>query len=219
MTQNGNGNSAITGVILDYGEVICHKPAPEDVRRIEDIVGVYGSQFTKLYDRDRYAYDRGELTPERYWSAFADEPGVRLTAEQIELLRKLDVEMWSKTNPVMLDWLRSLRRAGLKTGLLSNMHPDMVAKARRDFDWISDFDYAVLSAELRLAKPETRIYEYCLEKLGTEASKTIFIDDREPNLRGAENAGLRTLHFQSVSQLRAELKEIGFPVLPNSNNE
>jgi FMN phosphatase YigB (HAD superfamily) len=67
---------------------------------------------------------------------------------------------------------------------------------------------------VRLAKPEAKIYEYCLEGLGTRAEETLFIDDREVNIQGAQGLGIRTIRFESVAQLHTELKKMSFPLLP-----
>jgi HAD superfamily hydrolase (TIGR01509 family) len=70
------------------------------------------------------------------------------------------------------------------------------------------FDVVVASCEAGVMKPERRIYEICLERLGTPAAATLFVDDREDNLRGAREVGIRTLHFtgdESVPSLRAAI--------------
>jgi putative hydrolase of the HAD superfamily len=96
------------------------------------------------------------------------------------------------------------------------MHADMVAKVRNEFDWIRKFDCAVFSHEVRLAKPELRIYQHCLEALGTNARETLFIDDREVNITAARTIGLAAIRFASVPQLRAELERLEFRVLPSA---
>ena len=63
--------------------------------------------FRKLWDRNRLLYDRGDLSPEAYWSAVAKDAGTQLTPQQLPLLRQWDVEMWAHDNPVMVKWLRA----------------------------------------------------------------------------------------------------------------
>jgi putative hydrolase of the HAD superfamily len=208
--------SEIRAIILDYGEVLCLQPTEQQIFRMADLFGIGSPQFQTLYEKNRLAYDRGDLSPDRYWFAFADEPGVRLAANKIPLLRAWDVEMWSNTNPVMIAWLEALQQSGLRTALLSNMHADMVAKVRGEFDWIRKLDCAVFSHEVRLAKPELRIYQHCLEALGTNARETLFIDDREVNITAARTIGLAAIRFASVPQLRAELERLEFRVLPSA---
>jgi putative hydrolase of the HAD superfamily len=206
----------IRAIVLDYGEVLCLRPTEKQIRRMADVFGIGIPQFETLYEKNRRAYDRGDLTPDRYWFAFADEPGIRLAADKIPLLRAWDVEMWSNTNPLMIAWLEALHQSGLRTALLSNMHSDMVAKVRGEFEWMRNFDCAVFSHEVRLAKPEPKIYQLCLEGLGTTARETLFIDDREVNITAAGALGLAAIRFASVPQLRAELERLEFRVLPSA---
>ena len=212
-----SGKSEIRGIILDYGEVLCLRPRPEDLHRMAKVFGISPQQFSTLYDKNRRAYDRGDLTPEQYWSYFADETHIRLAASQVSMLRAWDVEMWSHINSVMIDWLEAMHRSGFGTALLSNMHTDMVVKVRREFSWVKHLDYAVFSHEVKLAKPEAQIYEHCLQGLGTAAQETLFIDDREVNIQAAQALGIRTIRFESVAQLHAELKKINFPILPSAH--
>ena len=209
----------IKGVILDYGEVLCLRPEQQQLLRMADLFGISPDEFGTLYEKNRRAYDRGDLTPERYWFGFADEPGISLSANQISRLRAWDVEMWSDLNPAMVKWLESVHLGGFKTALLSNMHADMVAKVRREIDWIKHIDFAVFSHEVKLAKPEAKIYEYCLEGLETLPQETLFIDDREVNVEAAEALGIRAVRFESVAQLRSELLKIGFPIVPQQTAE
>jgi putative hydrolase of the HAD superfamily len=205
----------IRGLILDYGEVLCRRPSEAQIGRMAEVFGISHERFATLYEKNRHAYDRGDLTPERYWFSFADEPGISVRADQISLLREWDVEMWSNTTPVMLQWLEAAHASGLRTALLSNMHADMVARVRRQFSWIRHLDFAVFSHEVRLAKPEAEIYEYCLKELGTAAPETLFIDDREVNVRAARSLGIKAIRFESVPQFRVELEKVGFPILPS----
>lgn len=214
-TDSKIASSPIRGIIVDYGEVLCRRPGAEYTDRMAKVFGISPGKFKTLYDRNRRAYDRGDLTPEQYWLSFVDGSTKHLDAQQISALRAWDVEMWSHTDPEMIDWLIAIHRAGLRTALLSNMHVDMVAKVRREFSWIQDLDYAAFSHELRLAKPEAKIYQCCLKGLGTAAEEALFIDDREVNIKAAQSLGIRAIRFESVAQLQAELKKLDFPVFPS----
>jgi len=116
----------------------------------------------------------------------------------------------------MVTWLRRLRGAGLKTALLSNMHHDMIAYLQENFDWIDQFDFITFSAEVRLIKPDAAIFKHTLRGLGVTPSETLFVDDREINVRAARKVSMHAVRFQSTGQLRKELEEINFPILPVS---
>jgi putative hydrolase of the HAD superfamily len=206
--------SQIKAVILDYGEVLCYPPTAEEMGRMAAPFGMEPVPFRKLWDRNRLLYDRGDLSPEAYWSALARDAGTRLTDEQFVQLRQWDLEMWAHDNPTMVEWLRQVHSSGVKTALLSNMPHDMVRHVRQQFDWLDQFDHLTFSTEVSLIKPDAAIYQHSLRGVGVAASEALFVDDKEPNVEGARAVGLRALRFLSVEQLRSDLQELGFPVLP-----
>lgn len=208
---NGWGKS-IRGVILDYGEVLCRRPDREQLARMSDALGLEMEAFTDRYQRDRSLCDRGDFTASEYWSRLMQ--GATLDQGVLKKLREWDVEMWSNLDPAMIDWLDRLSGAGFKTAVLSNMHPDMALYARSNFEWLGRRDCFILSCEVRLVKPDHAIYDRCVRGLVLKPSEALFIDDREPNVLAAQEAGLAALQFKSVEQLQDALENIRFPVRP-----
>jgi putative hydrolase of the HAD superfamily len=204
----------IRAVIFDYGEVLCHRPPEEEFLRLAKVFGAEADSFPALWDKNRGAFDRGDITAEAYWMALAEDAGAVIDGEQLDQVCKWDVEMWSKPNLEMVRWLRRLRQGGIKTGLLSNIHPAMIAYLRENFDWLELFDFKTFSAEVRLIKPDPAIYEHTLRGLGVRAAEALFVDDREDNVLAARELGIHALQFRSVAELRRDLEAIGFPVLP-----
>jgi putative hydrolase of the HAD superfamily len=215
MSVNGREKlSKVKAVIFDYGDVLCLPPTPEDIAGSAQILGISPDFFRTLWSRHRDPYDRGDFSPEAYWGKVAEDAGRPIDAGQVRELAARDVAMWSRLNPRMLGWREDVSAAGMKTAVLSNMHADMVQYARRNFPWVDRLNWATFSAEVRLIKPEPRIYEHCLRGLGVAPSETLFIDDREVNLAAARAMGIHGIQYKSIAQLRDELEEAGFPTLP-----
>jgi len=215
MIDDGSHNGTnIKAVLLDYGEVLCHRPSDEEFRNLAKLFGTDSNSFQRLWEKNRGAFDRGDLTAEAYWAALAKDAGAEISPDQLDHVCKWDVNMWSRANPHMVAWLGQLRRAGIKTALLSNMHHDMIAYLRENFDWLDLFDFKTFSAEVGLIKPEAAIYEHTLSGLGVMPQETLFVDDREVNVRAARRLGIQALRFHSAPQLRQDLEAMGFPILP-----
>lgn len=215
MSDNGAKSlSNVQAIIFDYGDVLCLQPTAEDIEGSARILGISADSFRELWGRNRDLYDRGDLSAETYWSKFAEDAGTNLDASQLQGLYERDVTMWSRLNPDMVGWLSALPAAGMKTAVLSNMHMGMVQHARHAFRWLDGVNVTTFSAEVRLIKPDPAIYEHCLRGLDCAPSDTLFIDDREVNVEAARTIGIHALQFQSLAQLRNELQQAGFPVLP-----
>jgi putative hydrolase of the HAD superfamily len=213
-TERRNGSHGITTVILDYGLVLARSPSAEEFGRLAKMFNVSFDLFFELWEASRGPYDRGDLTADEYWLKLAAQANTSLDRGQIEMLRKIEVEIWVHPIPPMFDWVRQLRAAGFKIGLLSNMPWDLVNHVRTNCRWMENFDFKTLSAEVRLIKPDPAIYEHTLHGLGASAAETLFVDDREPNIRAARALGMRAIQFLSISQLKHDLEALGFPLLP-----
>jgi len=215
--MSGSGNkqlSNLKAVIFDYGEVLCLPPKPEEIEGSAQILGTASNLFWALWHRHRDPYDRGDLSPEAYWGRVAKDAGRSIDTSHVRKLADRDLVMWSHLNPAMLAWREELSATGMKTAVLSNMNPEMVQYARRNFPWLNRLAWATFSAEVRLIKPEPAIYEHCLRGLGVAPSESLFIDDREVNLAAARAMGIHGIQFKSIAQLRDDLDAARFPTLP-----
>lgn len=210
--------NSIRAVIFDYGEVLCHRPTPAEMARLAGFFNVEVAAFRELWDRNRGPFDRGDLTAQAYWTLLARDAGVVINSDQLKQICELDLTMWSNINPRMIAWANQLHSGGIKIGLLSNMHPDMVTHCRKNFRWLEHFDHTTFSGDVRLIKPDPAIYQHALHGLGAAAAETFFLDDREANVIAARALGINAIRFHSIEQLRHELAARQFP-LPGPGEE
>jgi putative hydrolase of the HAD superfamily len=103
--------------------------------------------------------------------------------------------------------IRSVRPA-IKTGLISNAWSNARDVFTRQFGVADAFDVMIISAEEGVMKPDPRIYQAALDRLGVAASESIFVDDMPENVRGAQALGIHGIHFQSSEQARREIERL-----------
>ena len=202
----------LRAVIFDYGMVLSNPADPEAHAELVRIFGAPREEFEHEYWAFRHAYDAGEFDGAGYWQRCAQNARVTLSAEQVSQLIANDIRMWSSLNPTMVDWAIAISKSGLKTGILSNI-PFEIADVFKEIDWVKGFTHNTWSSYLRLAKPDPVIYHHVLEAIQLPAEEVLFIDDRQENILSAEAVGLHGILFQTVPQLREELKERGFATL------
>jgi putative hydrolase of the HAD superfamily len=206
--MQANSQSRIEAVVFDYGGVLCHPPATSAIDRLAAPFGLPRDKFWRMYGRLRGPYDRGMIEAREYWRTMAQCAGVLLSEAQYAALEAIDLEMWSGYNESMLALAAELRDAGVKTGILSNMLTDMLAKLRAEVDWLPLFDVQIYSCDLGLAKPDEAIYARLIEELGVAPSRTLFVDDIGANVEGARRAGLQAVLFESEPRLRDFLADL-----------
>jgi glucose-1-phosphatase len=103
------------------------------------------------------------------------------TEKSLELLQKLrkhvDIYLLSNTNSIHITYFRNYvdENFGLE-------------------NWDKCFNKQFLSYEMGCRKPNEDAYLYVLNEIGRTANECLFIDDSLQNIKGAQRAGISTLH-------------------------
>lgn len=212
--------SAITVVAFDYGGVIARRIDETAVLHMAAVARAEPARFLPALWNHRAAYDAGTLGAREYWNAVVREARGDASAEPVELdettretLLILDAVGWMCINPGMVRWMGELRQAGLRLVLISNMAGatyDMVVKPA---PWLHLFDQVVLSGWEGVNKPDRRIFDAAVQKMGTAPHEMLFIDDIPANVAGAQAAGYHALPFVDPPSLAIALQR-EFPGVP-----
>ena len=113
-----------------------------------------------------------------------DEAVAAMVAADQEATLEL-VELFPDTVP----FLEALREAGIRTAFVSNCAEN--TRPLLDALGLSPLvDELVLSCEVGAAKPDPKIYQLALDRLGVEARQAIFIDDQQRFCDGATELGI-----------------------------
>lgn len=105
--------------------------------------------------------------------------------------------------------LAELRQAGVRLLALTNWSGETFPLARPRYPFLEWFDGIVVSGDVRMAKPDVRIFEHLVERHTLEPAETVFIDDSEANVLAAAGLGLIAIRFTGAADLRRELVGLG----------
>ena len=84
-----------------------------------------------------------------------------------------------------------------KLAIISNDSSRWSKYLRDKFDLNIYFDVISISGDLKIQKPDERIFLLTIEKLGINAKECIYIDDREGNLEAAKKLGMHPILLNS----------------------
>jgi putative hydrolase of the HAD superfamily len=199
----------IRAVLFDYGMVLSGPPDPAARIDMERILGVDEQTFQAAYWKHRDAYDRGTLSGLTYWEHVARDCHKPLNAVGIEMLIEADNALWTQPNHPMIAWAESLQRAGVKTGLLSNIGDAMEAGIRARFPWLDEFAHHTFSHQLGIAKPDPEIYRHATEGLNVPPGEILFIDDKQENIAAARSVGMFAVQYSSHEVFLQAMQRIG----------
>jgi putative hydrolase of the HAD superfamily len=135
--------------------------------------------------------------------------GTTFSAARIQELIEADNESWTKFDNEMYTFVESLRSAGKRVAILSNMPHELGETIKSTTLGFTPFHHVTLSYEVRSIKPEREIYEHCLAGLGVPADAALFLDDRPENIEGAKRLGIHGVQFTSREEVLPKLTANG----------
>lgn len=199
MTEPLQDQPPVEAVVFDFGGVFTTSPfaalmAAAEAQALDPttMVGVMFGPYDQDTDHPWHQLERGEITLD---AATAEIVSLAAAAgvdnfQPMEMLMALG---GSGVRTEVVDFCRDVRARGFRTGLLTNN-----AREFEEF-WVpllpldELFDDVVDSSAVGLRKPDPRIYELSLERLGVAATAAVFVDDAPGNVLGAQAVGMRAV--------------------------
>lgn len=199
MTEPLQDQPPVEAVVFDFGGVFTTSPfaalmAAAEAQALDPttMVGVMFGPYDQDTDHPWHQLERGEITLD---AATAEIVSLAAAAgvdnfQPMEMLMALG---GSGVRTEVVDFCRDVRARGFRTGLLTNN-----AREFEEF-WVpllpldELFDDVVDSSAVGLRKPDPRIYELSLERLGVAATSAVFVDDAPGNVLGAQAVGMRAV--------------------------
>ena len=108
--------------------------------------------------------------------------------------------------PGIYQVMKELKAQGYHLFCLTNWSHETFTIVKQTHARLFDmFEGIVVSGEEKLVKPNPEIYKVLLNRYQLNPSESIFIDDRQANVDGAEKVGIKGLLFQGSDSLRRQL--------------
>jgi 2-haloacid dehalogenase len=199
----------IRAIIFDFGNVLvkwdAHKlyerffPDPQSVTAF--LEEIHFAEWNAQQDAGR-SFSEGVADLSKKFSHYS------------ELIQAYDTyweESLTGTFDEVIEVAKNLKQAGYKIYLLTNSSAEKFEIAKQKYNFLEMFDDMIISGEHKLLKPDPAIYHFTLNRINYKATECIFIDDSLPNIESAKALGFYTIHFQSPTQLKQELKKL--PIL------
>lgn len=135
-----------------------------------------------------------------------DYPG---HASFIDAWRERYDEMLAGPIQGTVDLLADLRDRDVPIYALSNWSSETFPAALKRFEFLRWFRGTLLSGNVRLIKPDPRIYQLFLKTHGVDPAQAVYIDDLQHNVDAASALGMHGIRFTDPTALRSELVKVG----------
>jgi putative hydrolase of the HAD superfamily len=203
----------LEAVVSDFGGVLT-TPLLSSFMAVQDEIGIAPEELGKAMraiaeedgENPLYAMERGEMAEADFLERVNDglEP---LLGHRPELHRFREVYFEAlHPNQPMIELMRELKAAGKRMAMLTNNVREWEPVWRPMLPVDEIFETVVDSGFVGCRKPEARIYELTLERLGLPGEACLFVDDIAVNCDGARAAGMTAVHFRDNEQAIAEIR-------------
>ena len=193
------------GVLLDWNPLYVYDDKYFDSQEKRDFffTNVCNSEWNEEQDAGRPISDGTEILVKQFpeWEQAIRDFYGRWT------------DMLRGTIPETVQLLQKLKQSGkYKLYALTNWQAELFQIALVRHPFLYWFDGRLVSGVEKIRKPFPEFYRLLLHRFSIDASKAVFIDDNLRNVAGGEAVGIKSIHFQSPSQLQQALKELGINI-------
>ena len=208
---------AVDAVLWDYGGVFSASPF-EAMKRLARDVGIEPERYVGLifgpYDRDDdhpwHRLERGEITLGDARDQILEigrAEGVE--ADLLHFIAAMAKEGAGVRSEVV-ELAREIKASGTGTALVTNNVAEFRVHWRKSIPVEEIFHHVVDSSEVGLRKPDPRIFELALERVGvSDPGRAVFLDDYEGNVAAARRVGIHgILVTENFGEALDELRDL-----------
>lgn len=200
----------IRAVIFDVGGVLVRTEDRSHRQGLEQRLGLEpGGADELVFNSERgTGAQMGDLPAPELWRWVQEQ--LSLDEDGLAAFRR-DFFAGDRLDGALVSYIRTLRPR-YQTAIISNAMDDLLHNVTHVYPMADAFDLIVGSAYERIMKPDARIFQRTLDRLGRAPDETVFIDDFAHNVAGARAVGMNAIHFTPATDLPAELAELGVVV-------
>lgn len=187
-------------IFFDYGGVIGLVDRDE-VGRLEAEYGLEENDLLRcIYTIPEWrAAESGEVEDDVWIAAANAAMDAKAGRPVPELHEAWRTTMWRRLDDDVVALAKQLR-AKHRVAMISNSTKRLEKELLEPLGVRDLFEVVVNSARVGIAKPDTRIYHHAAEQMGVDPAVCVHIDDLQPNIDGAIEAGFSAIHYQGDFQ-------------------
>lgn len=198
-------NNGIKAIIWDMGGVLLSEWDPAHRQQLAVQWGIPLEQLNRLVFQSESARLAavGAISEEQHWEWIGKQVGVPLAG-----LDDFQLKFWAgdRIDPDVSDFIASVRE-NYTIALLSNAWTGTRKILDEYYNCLGLFHHVIISAEVKLAKPDPAIYRLMLDQLQVDPGESIFVDDLQENIDAAIRLGIHGIRFHNARQAVAAVRE------------
>jgi putative hydrolase of the HAD superfamily len=200
-------SNKIKAIIFDIGGVLqlggkrtsgVHEEMAE---RLKVSIDQYFDAIDTIYAKSI----EGKLSEERTLKEMAKN--LKTTTKKLKAFYKTAYKKHFTLNKELLAYSLKKKKQGYKIAILSDQwwlsKEALITKI-----FYKNFNSVVVSTDVKLRKPNPKIYFLTLARLKVKARESVFIDNQKWNIKPAKKLGMKTVLFKNNKQAIKEIERI-----------
>ena len=175
----------------------------------EEMLGVTREELYRVMSSgpEQEMWDLDEMSMDEFYDFMIKELGLppEKKYDMLESTRKADNVV---INMELYSYIKKLKGRYIQA-MLTNYPREWFEIGQKHYpDLMKLFDHIIASFEVKLRKPDAKIYHLALDRIGCKANEAVFIDDTEENVVGAQQIGIHGIHFKNNDQTIKDIEKI-----------
>jgi len=211
-TMTQNLFDGVRNIILDLGGVLIDLDFATPVREFEKLGGNSAGFDYRLAIQDPVfrSFETGGTSPAQFRKRIREILGNKKVTDE-----EIDAAWCSMMDTIPEEKILLLKELGqhYRLFLFSNTNPIHIAffrnrfQEQKGYSVESLFEKSFYSHIIRDRKPHLSSYEKVVNLAGIRKEETVFVDDFIENVRGAEEFGMKSVHYLPGTDLRSYFPE------------
>jgi len=195
----------IKHIIFDLGNVLVNIHPKEVMEEFKHLCKKNKDKVAEFFlSKFHYDYMSGKYSSDEFYQKLNDTFQFGLDFPDF-------VSIWNKVIGKPKDGIEDVvlkLNSNFILSICSNTDPLHWNFCVQNYPFISDFKHYFLSFDLGLRKPDKRIFQDMIERLGTTPNKCLFVDDTYENIITADEMGFFTIHATNPGAVYAGLDQL-----------
>jgi putative hydrolase of the HAD superfamily len=206
------------GTLVDSYDLVGYASA---LRETSSLLKIQHNDFMKVWHETRARRTTGVFKSfEENLAYICRELNVPVNKFDINLAKMVRLDYVGLTlapRKYVIETLAELKKEGCKMALISN------CSSETPVIWqvtplAPFFDEVLFSCTVGFEKPDTRIFQLAVEKLGVKPEECLFVDDNSNNLAAAATLGITSVQYSNADdELQPDLPEL--PIMESAKSE
>ena len=193
-------------LIFDLGGVIINLDIQRTINALASHARLDPETMVELYWNDDLfqEYEKGKVSDKDFRDGIRDLLKMSIDDQQIDVAWNAMILDIPEERLQLLYALKQVRPVFLLSNT-NNIHLKKVKEVFHPLHYASLNEYftqAYYSHQIGMRKPDAEIFEKVLVDHHLDPAKTLFLDDNEQNLKGAQAVGLKTFQVENPNQLK-----------------